>query len=191
MKRFAVLIMLIFQLLFCISCGAKQNIDYLEYQNSGLLINAVFKINDESFTATIDLNAPEYSDDGRMLARKAKLFLEGNSIISGVSFEFDSGTAYVVSGVLKIPVDNADMLSGINDILSLFCIDRESFYEAEKFVLDGKSCTRAIYTSRTVDAPSVNRVDVYLDTETRLPIKIEASLGEKTISANINEIKVK
>lgn len=187
MKRIAMLLALI--TLFCVSCGAKEKTDFLGYQKSGLYIDALFTIDDESFPAIIELKAPEYDESERMLARSARLTLEGNSIISGVSFEFDSGTAYVVSGLLKIPVEDDELISGIADILSLFCISPDSFYESNNTELDGIACTHTVYTEGATEMSSGNRVDVYIDGKNGLPLKIDATIGDKKISADINEIK--
>lgn len=187
--RLTAIFMLCCCLITLISCQKKDDRELLAYQNDGLYIDAIFTIDDDSFEAKVELEPPQYDESGRMLARRAKLTLGGNSIISGVSFEFEGGTAYVVSGVLKIPVEDEELISGITDILSLFCISPDSFYESDAATYGGESCTRAIYAEGASTEAGGNRVTVYIADSSGLPLQIEAALGEKSITAQINEIR--
>ena len=188
-EKFTRLILFILPVLLIVSCGGGEKRELLGYQEAALHIEADFTVGEECFPATVELEPPEYDPNGRMLARSARVTLSGNSIISGVSFEFEGGCAYVVSGVLKIPVEDEELLSGITDILSLFCISPDSFYESDASEYAGKECTRAVYTAGASEDGAGNRVEVYIDDATGLPMRIEASLGDRTISADISDIK--
>lgn len=166
-----------------VSCGGEQPPDYLAYQNGALHIEAVFNVNGSETPALVELDAPEFDEEGNMLARSGSLTVGGSGLISGVSFRFEGGKAYVVSGVLKIPIENEETISGITDMLSLFCIDPDSFYDAEKLETDGERQTKVIYTNGGNDS----RVEVLLG-EDKLPIRISASLDDRILCADISEI---
>ncbi|MBQ8509788.1 MAG: hypothetical protein IJ493_07775 [Clostridia bacterium] len=163
-------------------CGKETATDWLAYQQSALTIDGVFDLNGETLEADIELAAPEYDGEGRMLARSAKVTFGDNSLVAGISFEFDGEEAYVVSGVLKIPLEDETLIGGITDMISLFCISPDSFWEAEETELDGQSCVKAVY----VDGE--DSVEVLIDPESMLPMRITATLGEEQLSAEIRAI---
>lgn len=165
------------------SCAKGSEVDRLAYQDMSLQINAVFTLGDETVPATLMLEAPEYDENGRMLARDAVLTLGENSIISGVSFEFVGGEVYVSSGVLKIPIEDETLIEGISNIISLFCISKEHYYSSETVKLDGLECERVVYINGD------NRVEVTLDLTCMLPTDIVAVIDGRTISADISMIR--
>ena len=165
------------------ACASTRNIDRLAYQNAKLYVEATFTLDDEIIPVTLTLEAPEYDDDGRMLARDAVLTLGENSIISGVNFEITDGSVYISSGALKIPISDESVVSGVADIISLFCISGEHYHSSESTKLDGVKCERALYVN------GENRVEVTLDTTCMLPTDIVAEIDGHTIAADISYIK--
>ncbi len=169
--------------LFFTSCNTSQSTDRLAYQNLNLRVEGVFTINEEEMPLKLTLAAPEYDENGRMLARDATLILGENSIISGVCFEITDGEIYISSGALKIPINDEAAVSGISDIISLFCISSEHYHSSERVKENGLKCERAMYVNGD------NRVFVTVDTTTMLPTDIVAELDERVISADISYIK--
>ncbi len=182
MRYYLALILLTATLLFT-SCGGESQRDRLAYQDAQLEIDAVFTLDGEEIPAKLILEAPEYDESGRMLARDAVLTLGENSIISGVSFEFTQGEVYVSSGMLKIPIEDENLIGGVSDIISLFCISEDCYYSAEKTTVGGLSCERAVY----IDGD--DRVEVLFDLSCMLPISIKANVGGRELSAEIKLIK--
>ena len=164
------------------SCAGAQTADRLGYQNSKLYVEATFTLDDEQIPVTLTLEAPEYDESGRMLARDAVLTFGENSIISGVSFEFTGGEVYVSSGVLKIPISDEAVISGVCDIISLFCISGEHYHSSERVSDGGLKCERALYVNGD------NRVEVTLDLSCMLPTDISAEINGRTIAADISYI---
>ena len=117
-----------------------------------------------------------------MLARNAVLTLGENSIISGVSFEVIGDEVYICSGVLKIPISDETVISGISDIISLFCISGEHYHSSESITDGGLKCERTVYINGD------NRVEVTLDLSCMLPTEIIAEINGRTIAANISYI---
>ncbi len=165
------------------ACGIAEETDKLEYQNHKLYIEADLTLDDEYFPITMTLEAAEYDDEGRMYARDAVLSIGENSIISGVSFEYKGGKVYISSGDLKIPMEDEAMISGIGDIISLFCISEDYYYSSEKLTVDKLKCENLVF----IDGD--NRVEVLIDLSCDLPKSIVATVGEKHIAADIGYIK--
>lgn len=165
------------------SCGISQSEDRLAYQNSDLSVEGIFTINEEEVPVKLTLSAPEYDENGRMLARDATLTLGENSIISGVCFEVADGEIYISSGALKIPINDESAVSGIMDIISLFCISSEHYHSSENVRENGLKCERAMYVNGD------NKVYVTVDTTTMLPTDIVAELDGRVIAADISYIK--
>ena len=170
-------------LMFFAGCTVSEDTDRLAYQNQKLYIEADVTLNDEYFPITMTLEAPEYDEEGRMYARKAVLSVGDNSIISGVSFEFSGGKVYVSSGELRIPIEDEDMVSGISDIISLFCISDDFYYSSEKLTVDKLKCENIVF----IDGD--NRVEVMLDLSCNLPKAITAAVNGRNIAADIGFIK--
>ena len=173
--------------LFLVSCQDSADVDLLAYQKLGLNANVLYTIDGESYQVRLTLAPPEYDDDGRMLARDAELILD-DGIISGVSFELEDGEAYVSSGVLRIPLEDEAMISGFYDMLSVFCISGDSFYESEESEYNGYECIHAVYCDSGAGESDDRRVDLYLDKVNYLPLAINAQLGGRSITAEIIEI---
>ena len=173
---------LVFSLLFLLTSCGEIPPDRLAYQEKRLTVTADFTVNGETVSSTLTLEPPAYDEDGRMLARDALFVIGENSIISGVTFEIAGGKLYVSSGVLRIPLEDETSVGGICDILSLFCISPESFHHAEATELDGKACEAAYY------ADGANTVTVLLDRQTTLPMRIDAVIDGRELSAVIREI---
>lgn len=169
------------------ACGGEKR-ELLFYQDEGLEIEGVFSVDGKETRARISLEAPEYDEEGRMLARSARVVIE-ESIVSGVSFEFSGGRAYVVSGALKIPVEDEEMVRGVTEILSLFSIRPESFCGSERREIDGEDFIEAIYSEGADPDTSGNRVVVLLDADTYMPVRITASVAQAEISAEISSIR--
>lgn len=165
------------------SCGSTQNADRLAYQSMKLYVEATFTLDDEEMPVTLTLEAPEYDEDGRMLARDATLTLGENSIISGVKFEIVSGEVYISSGTMKIPIADEAVVSGVTDIISLFCISGEYYHSSESTKIGGVKCERAVYVNGD------NRVEVTLDTTCMLPTDIVAEIEGRVVAADISYIK--
>ncbi len=177
-------IVLVLSLLFAVaSCAAEDTRDRLAYQECELHIEAVFSVDGEEVPATLTLKAPEYDESGRMLARDAMLTFGEGSIISGVGFEFSGGCAYVSSGDMKIPIENEDMVKGISDMISLFCISKEFYYSSEQVTEGGIDCERLVYINGD------DKVEVTVDLSCMLPTSILANVGGREISAKIKMIK--
>lgn len=123
-----------------------------------------------------------------MLARSARVVIE-ESIVSGVSFEFSGGRAYVVSGALKIPVEDEEMVRGVTEILSLFSIRPESFCGSERREIDGEDFIEATYSEGADPDTAGNRVVVLFDSDTYMPVRITASVAETEITAEISSIR--
>lgn len=170
--------------LTAVSCGAEKR-DPLAYQEDALFIEADFTNDGKTISAKIELDAPEYDENGRMLARSARFALTGNEIIEGVSFEFEKGRAFVVSGALRIPVEDERMLDGITSLLSLFSIDRDALARTEKVELDGERFILASYASGA-DGDSA---EVLIDADTFLPRRITAFKDGMELSAEIKSIR--
>ncbi len=181
--RYRIIAVLTAFLFMCTSCGGAVSCKGLDYQNMELYIEAVFALNGDEVPLTLSLKAPEYGEDGRMLARDAVLTFGEDSIISGVGFEFYGGDVYVSAGDLRIPVDNEDTVKGISDIISLFCISEEHYYSSEKIKRGELDCERLVY----IDGD--NRVEVEIDLSCMLPTSINASVFGKELSADIKMIK--
>ncbi len=182
MRYIIACVMLALTLLFT-SCTNAERGDRLAYQSSKLYVEATFTLDGEVMPVTLTLEAPEYDDDGRMLARDATLTLGENSIISGVKFEIVGGEVYVSSGTLKIPIADAAVVSGVSDIISLFCISGEYYHSSENTKIGGVKCERAVYVNGD------NKVEVTLDTTCMLPTDIVAEISGRTIAADISYIK--
>lgn len=182
MRYYLITVIMIFSLLLT-SCGGESERDRLAYQNAKLRVEAAFTLDGEAVPAKLILEAPEYDETGRMLARDAVLTLGENSIISGVSFEFSHGEVYVSSGVLKIPIEDDSVIDGISDIISLFCISDDCYYSSEETTVGGIECERAVY----IDGD--NRVEVILDLSCMLPISISATIDGRELAAEIKLIK--
>lgn len=170
-------------LMFFTACGIDEATDKLEYQDHKLYIEADFTLDDEHFPVTMTLEAAQYDEDGRMYARDAVLSIGENSIISGVSFEYKGGKVYVSSGDLKIPIEEEAMISGVGDIISLFCISDDYYYSSEKLTVDKVKCENLVF----IDGD--NRVEVLIDLNCNLPKAITATVGERKIAADISYIK--
>ena len=124
-------------LLFLVSCQDSADVDLLAYQKLGLNANVLYTIDDESYRVKLTLAPPEYDDDGRMLARDAELILD-DGIISGVSFEIeDGGSVCGERSVCGYRSRIEAMISGFYDMLSVFCISGDSFYESEESEYNG------------------------------------------------------
>ena len=169
------------------ACGGEKR-ELLSYQEEALEIEGVFSVDGKETRARISLEAPEYDEEGRMLARSARVVIE-ESIVSGVSFEFSGGRAYVVSGALKIPVEDEEMVRGVTEILSLFSIRPESFCGSERREIDGEDFIEAAYSEGADPDTSGNRVVVLLDADTYMPVRITASVAQAEISAEISSIR--
>lgn len=169
------------------ACGGEKR-ELLSYQEEALEIEGVFSVDGKETRARISLEAPEYDGEGRMLARSARVVIE-ESIVSGVSFEFSGGRAYVVSGALKIPVEDEEMVRGVTEILSLFSIRPESFCGSERREIDGEDFIEATYSEGADPDTSGNRVVVLLDADTYMPVRITASVSQSEISAEISSIR--
>lgn len=169
------------------ACGGEKR-ELLFYQEEALEIEGVFSVDGKETRARISLEAPEYDEEGRMLARSARVVIE-ESIVSGVSFEFSGGRAYVVSGALKIPVEDEEMVRGVTEILSLFSIRPESFCGSERRGIDGEDFIEATYSEGADPDTSGNRVVVLLDADTYMPVRITASVSQSEISAEISSIR--
>lgn len=176
-----ILAVLITAMLF--SCTGASERDRLAYQERQLYVEADFMIDGEPASATLEIEAAEYGSDGRMLSRDTVLTMGENSIISGVSFIFTGGEAYVSSGELKIPIKDEDVISGITDMISLFCISPDSYYSSEKVTEGGLECERSVYIN------GENRVEVLIDLSCELPISITAMIDGRELSAHIRLIK--
>ena len=169
------------------ACGGEKR-ELLSYQEEALEVEGVFSVDGKETRARISLEAPEYDEEGRMLARSARVVIE-ESIVSGVSFEFSGGRAYVVSGALKIPVEDEEMVRGVTEILSLFSIRPESFCGSERREIDGEDFIEATYSEGADPDTSGNRVVVLLDADTYMPVRITASVAQAEISAEISSIR--
>ena len=169
------------------ACGGEKR-ELLSYQEEALEIEGVFSVDGKETRARISLEAPEYDEEGRMLARSARVVIE-ESIVSGVSFEFSGGRAYVVSGALKIPVEDEEMVRGVTEILSLFSIRPESFCGSERREIDGEDFIEASYSEGADPDTAGNRVVVLLDADTYMPVRITASVAQAEISAEISSIR--
>lgn len=169
------------------ACGGEKR-ELLSYQEEALEIEGVFSVDGKETRARISLEAPEYDEEGRMLARSARVVIE-ESIVSGVSFEFSGGRAYVVSGALKIPVEDEEMVRGVTEILSLFSIRPESFCGSERREIDGEDFIEATYSEGADPDTPGNRVVVLLDADTYMPVRITASVAQAEISAEISSIR--
>ena len=169
------------------ACGGEKR-ELLSYQEEALEIEGVFSVDGKETRARISLEAPEYDEEGRMLARSARVVIE-ESIVSGVSCEFSGGRAYVVSGALKIPVEDEEMVRGVTEILSLFSIRPESFCGSERREIDGEDFIEATYSEGADPDTSGNRVVVLLDADTYMPVRITASVAQAEISAEISSIR--
>ncbi len=181
--RYSVIV-LVLSLLFAVaSCAAEGTRDRLAYQECELHVEAVFSVDGEEVPAMLTLKAPEYDESGRMLARDATLTFGEGSIISGVSFEFSGGCAYVSSGNMKIPIENEDTVKGISDMISLFCISREFYYSSESVTEGGIECERLVYIN------GEDRACVTVDLSCMLPTNISANISGREISAKIKMIK--
>ena len=169
------------------ACGGEKR-ELLSYQEEALEIEGVFSLDGKETRARISLEAPEYDEEGRMLARSARVVIE-ESIVSGVSFEFSGGRAYVVSGALKIPVEDEEMVRGVTEILSLFSIRPESFCGSKRREIDGEDFIEATYSEGADPDTSGNRVVVLLDADTYMPVRITASVSQSEITAEISSIR--
>ena len=169
------------------ACGGEKR-ELLSYQEEALEIEGVFSVDGRQTRARISLEAPEYDEEGQMLARSARVVIE-ESIVSGVSFEFSGGRAYVVSGALKIPVEDEEMVRGVTEILSLFSIRPESFCGSERREIDGEDFIEATYSEGADPDTAGNRVVVLLDADTYMPVRITASVAQAEISAEISSIR--
>ena len=161
-------------------CGCAQTAppDYLAYQSQAMTVEADFTLNGETFPGTLTLAAAAFDEAGRMLARDAALTIDG-SIISGVTFEITGGEACISSGVLRIPLADESVVTGIRALISLFCIDPAAYHSAEP---EG-DLTRVTYTDGD------NRVVMLWNPETELPTAITAEIDGKTIAAEISNIR--
>ncbi len=182
MRYFIACVMLALAL-FLPSCEGMQSGDRLAYQSSKLYVEATFTLDNEEIPVTLTLEAPEHDENGRMLARDAVLTLGENSIISGVKFEITDGALYISSGTLKIPITDDSAVSGVSDIISLFCISGEHYHSSEHVKVGGIKCERALYVN------GENRVEVTLDTSCMLPTDIVAEIDGHVIAADISYIK--
>lgn len=169
------------------ACGGEKR-ELLSYQEEALEIEGGFSVDGKETRARISLEAPEYDEEGRMLARSARVVIE-ESIVSGVSFEFSGGRAYVVSGALKIPVEDEEMVRGVTEILSLFSIRPESFCGSERREIDGEDFIEATYSEGADPDTAGNRVVVLLDADTYMPVRITASVSQSEITAEISSIR--
>lgn len=181
--RYYLAVFLFSVILILTSCGGESQRDRLAYQDARLEIEAVFTLDGEKIPARLTLEAPEYDESGRMLARSGVLTPSENSIISGVSFEFTQGEVSISSGAMKIPMEDGGAVGGIYDIVSLFCINGEHYYSAEKTTVCGLSCERAVY----IDGD--DRVEVLLDLSCMLPAYITATVDGRELAADIKLIK--
>ena len=181
MKRIFCILAVI--LILATACTVSDGADRLAYQNQKLYIEADITLNDEYFPVTMTLEAPEYDDAGRMYARSGELSIGENSILSGIGFEFQGGKVYVSSGDLKIPIADEDMVSGISDIISLFCISDDFYYSSEKVTVDKLKCENIVF----IDGD--NRVEVMLDLTCNLPKVITAAVNGRNIAADIGFIR--
>ncbi len=169
-KRLAA--MLFFFLLLC-GCGGRKEPDYLAYQRRALILDVCYLMDGEEIGAHIELDAPAYDEDGRMLSRTARLTL-GEGILSGIVFDFAGDGIYIQSGPLKIPLADTALQAGIADLISLFCIDEASFYEVRRE--DGT--TEVIYKNGEDEV-------ILRPGEDGMPSRIHARLGGREIAVRI------
>ncbi len=170
-------------LIFLVGCSVSEEADRLAYQNQKLYIEADVTLNDEYFPITMTLEAPKFDEQGRMYARDGVLSIGENSIISGIGFEFQGGKVYVSSGALRIPIEDEEMVSGISDIISLFCISDDFYYSSEKLTVDKLKCENVVFTDGD------NRVEVMIDLSCNLPKSVTAAVNGRNIAADIRFIK--
>lgn len=166
------------------ACGGADDVDRLEYQESGLYVEGEFTVGGDSFPAELTLAAPGYDNSGRMLAREGKLIFSEGSVIEGVGFEFSGKDIYIFSDSMRIPLENETAVAGISRIISLFCISKDSYHSAERQKMDGTSYERAVYTD------GENRVEVTIDLSTMLPVTIIAEADGCEIGVKIREIRL-
>ncbi len=155
----------------------------LTYQQSKLYVEGEFSIDGAEVDAAITLEAPSYDENGRMLARDAVIAFGENSIVSGMGFAVSGGEVYVTADELVIPLKNSDAVSGIFDIISLFCISEKSYYSSEKITDGSLVCEQYEYRS------GENRAVVLMDTESRLPVKIKAVSDGRRLECDIKLIR--
>lgn len=176
-------ISVIFTVLFA-SCSTFDSRPSLDYQEGHIFASCEFLVDGEPIKADVEIAAAEYDSEGRMLARDMSLTVVDNSIIKGVSFYLENGGFYVAAGNMKIPVKDEGAISGIRDILSLFCISEDSYYSSEKVTEEGLDCVRSVYVSGD------NRAEVTLDLSCRLPTRICAVVNGRELSCDVRLIRV-
>ena len=177
------LILKVILMILTSSCGGGAAKERLAYQNSPLYVEGKFTLGQSSFDAKLTLEPPEYDENGRMLAREAMLSFGDEGILSGISFEFIDGDAYVCAEDMRIPIADKQTVSGISDIISLFCISQEFYYQSEKLEINKLECERDVYVN------GEDRVEVIIDLSCELPISITATVGGRSIAVDISLIK--
>lgn len=165
------------------SCAGSNRRISLDYQNSRLYVEGTFSSGNGALFVALTLEAPEFDENGRMLARDAKVEFGEDSIIAGLGFEISAGDAFVTSDDMKMPLHSADCVPGIFDVISLFCILDDSYYKSESVTDEGLSYLNIEYRN------GENSAAVLMDTETCLPKRITANIEGRELSYDISLIR--
>jgi len=166
------------------SCGKAHDTDKLAYQELALSMVAEFIFDGDTQPLIIELDAPTYDESGAMLARDARITVGEDSILSGVGFEIVSGEYYIKAGELRVPITDEETVSGIADIISLFCIDRSCYYSSQSCG-DHTECELSVYKSGD------NSVEVHTGNGDGMPIKIAAKIDGRELVADIKSVHAK
>ena len=171
MKKLILALAALAALLLFISC-TETTTDWLGYQSSSFTVRADVTAGELKLPVCIESALSGSEEETRCV----KLTIS-DGVISGVGFEFSGESVCLVSGEMRIPVADPELISGIRDVISLFSIDKNGFCGSAE---TGEG-TLVTYSEDN----GAKKYEVIVSDS--LPKRITATLGERVIIADINE----
>ena len=155
-------------------CGCAAPADPLAYQNGGARLTLSGQVDALSFAAELTLEpVPE---GGAVDDRAFTLAYTAPDSLAGITLACSGGVTTLTRGVGTVPVTDS-RFAGLTLPAALFCIDCELGSAA---VVEQNGTT----LNRVTAADDEGSYTLWLD-ETGFPRRIEASLGGRTVTADI------
>ena len=163
---------LLFLLVAClfILCGCAEDADPLAYQQGELFVSVDFSVDSKLYSA--DLFLSEIKEDK---TRDVTILFASPDDLDGISIKRTGGTSYLMLEDVEIPLLPA-ALSGFFDVTDAFSIDG---------TLESVKTDKETNTLRIISGSKSYTVTI--DTKTREPRSIEASVGGRTIKIDIKK----
>ena len=172
MKK-ALLLLLAFSLVFLFGCERKTG-DFLSFQSNGFSAEATVKYGGGEYKVFLEKTG---NDNIRMTFREPE-------ILSGTSFEKEGDSLFYRVGDLKIPMKTENFKVPFEDISSLFRLSKDDLSKAEPDELNGVKVNKATFGLEK------GNVNLYISSDTNLPLYIESELDGQKISVFFNTFEL-